>query len=90
MRHKTSVWINLLFLTCLLSSSVRPVTANAPADGNTSCARRSGSAPDLAGYPSLRFDREADRVQDDEPPQPAAGFDRYRGHDRIIYWSEQR
>ena len=121
MRRKTSVPIYLLCLTCLLSGSVRSVTAaesatscpevfesgagldpdsypdsargvtaNTPADGNTGCAGRSGSTPDVAGYPSLNLDREADDVQDDEPPQPAAGFGRYRGHDRIIYWSEQR
>ena len=45
---------------------------------------------DLTTHPWLRFDWDADGMNDDDPPQASGVFGRYRGHDRIIYWSEQR
>jgi MSHA biogenesis protein MshQ len=45
---------------------------------------------DLTAHPWLRFDWDADGMNDDDPPQASGVFGRYRGHDRIIYWSEQR
>jgi MSHA biogenesis protein MshQ len=45
---------------------------------------------DLSTLPWLQFDWTDNGSYTDNPLQGSAIFGRFRGHDRVIYWSEQR
>lgn len=69
------------------SSGDAALILSAPGVGNTGAITVD---VDLTTHPWLRFDWDGDGMNDDDPPQASGVFGRYRGHDRIIYWSEQR
>ena len=70
-----------------LSSGDAALLLSAPGVGNTG---RVSIDVDLSTMPWLQFDWTGNGSYTDNPLQAFGIFGRYRGHDRIIYWSEQR